>query len=160
MRISENFTLKELTISQTAVRKQYKEQFDPSAEIINNLKTLAEEILQPARARLGCPIRVSSGYRCLRVNKSIGGSSTSDHVKGLAADVHNTNGSDIEIAKVILLMGLPFKQMIIEFGTLAEPSWIHISYDKFNNKQQILRAYKQGRATKYKTLTRKDILDV
>ncbi len=160
MKLTNNFTLSELTTSQTAVRKQYKEQFNPPQEIVDNLRTLAQEVLQPLRGFMGCPIRVSSGYRSPRLNKAIGGSKTSDHMKGMAADIHNSNGSDIDLAKVIIHHGIPFKQMIIEFGTMANPRWIHISYDENNNKRQILRAYKQGRSTRYRTLTEKDIRDV
>lgn len=153
MKISNNFSLDELLQSQTATRKQIKEQFTPPQEVINNLKDLVVNVLQPIRNLLGCAIRVSSGYRCLRLNKAIGGSTTSQHSKGQAGDIKNTCGSDIEIAKVVVNHNIEFDQMIIEFGTLSHPQWIHISYNKGKNRKQILRAYKSGKKTVYMQIT-------
>lgn len=157
MKLSSNFSLSELLRSQTATRRGYKEQFEPPAEIIKNLRLLVENVLQPIRDILGTPIRVSSGYRCPRLNKRIGGSPTSQHRFGMAADLHNTDGSDIDIAKAVVEHGIQFDQMIIEFGTLSSPRWIHISYREGNNRGQILRAYKSGRRTRYKVLSCLDI---
>ena len=157
MKLSNNFTLQEMLASQTATRKQIKEQFNPPAEVIENLRLLAVNVLQPIRNLLGCSIRISSGYRCARLNKAIGGSLTSQHSVGQAADINNTCGSDIDLAKIVVNHNIEFDQMIIEFGTLANPNWIHISYNKKRNRRQILRAYKQGRRTVYKEISVKDI---
>jgi uncharacterized protein YcbK (DUF882 family) len=157
MKLSNNFNLSEMLQSQTATRKQIKEQFNPPQEVIDNLKQLTVNVLQPIRDALGCSIRISSGYRCARLNKAIGGSLTSQHSVGQAADINNHCGSDIELAKIVVNNGIKFDQMIIEFGTLANPNWIHISYNPKRNRGQILRAYKSGRRTVYKEISANDI---
>jgi zinc D-Ala-D-Ala carboxypeptidase len=84
MRLSENFSLEELTASETAARKGIDN--TPSEEVINNLKRLAAA-LQEVRALLNHrAILVSSGYRSPELNQAVGGSATSDHCKGFAAD--------------------------------------------------------------------------
>ena len=70
MNLTKNFTLDEMLRSETASRMGLKEQFNPPVEIINNLKALCINILQPLRDRVG-PIRVTSGYRSPRLNKQL-----------------------------------------------------------------------------------------
>lgn len=86
--LSQNFTLGELLHSSTAERdfRLKEEQENPPEEIIDNLQYLVETALQPIRDRLGYPIRINSGYRCTVLNKLIGGSATSQHCRGEAAD--------------------------------------------------------------------------
>jgi hypothetical protein len=88
MPMSKNFVLRELLRSNAAERdEQLKiEQENPPPEIIDNLRYLVETALQPIRNRLGFPIRINSGYRCPLVNKLVGGSATSQHCRGEAAD--------------------------------------------------------------------------
>ncbi len=88
MPLSKNFTLGELLCSPTAERdRQLKtEQENPPDEILDNLQYLVETALQPIRSRMVFPIRISSGYRCLLLNKMVGGSATSQHCRGEAAD--------------------------------------------------------------------------
>lgn len=88
MKLSNNFTLGELVRSETAERQENlkREQDNPPEIIISNLKYLAETALEPIRKRLGFPIRISSGYRCFGLNSKVGGSSTSQHCHGEAAD--------------------------------------------------------------------------
>jgi zinc D-Ala-D-Ala carboxypeptidase len=88
MPLSKDFTLEELLQSEVAERDERlkREQQNPPSEIVENLKYLTETVLQPLRTRLGFPIRITSGYRCALVNKLVGGSATSQHCSGEAAD--------------------------------------------------------------------------
>jgi zinc D-Ala-D-Ala carboxypeptidase len=121
MRLSENFSLEELTASETAARKGIDN--TPSEEVINNLKRLAAA-LQEVRALLNHrAILVSSGYRSPELNQAVGGSATSDHCKGLAADfICPSYGTPNDIVRAIAASGLSFKQVIREFDR-----WVHLS---------------------------------
>lgn len=146
MNITKDFTLEEMTRSEAATRHGFKEQFTPNEEIKNNLKQLCDNILQPLREKLGVKISITSGYRCKRVNNAIGGSETSQHVFGQAADI-NVNGlTTMELCRKIKEFDLPFDQLIEEFG-----QWVHVSYSD-RNRRQVLQATKNGRATKYAPL--------
>jgi zinc D-Ala-D-Ala carboxypeptidase len=121
MRLSENFSLEELTASETAARKGIDN--TPSEEVIDNLKRLAAA-LQEVRALLNHrAILVSSGYRSPELNQAVGGSATSDHCKGLAADfICPSYGTPNDIVRAIAASGLSFKQVIREFDR-----WVHLS---------------------------------
>jgi zinc D-Ala-D-Ala carboxypeptidase len=121
MRLSENFSLEELTASETAARKGIDN--TPSEEVINNLKRLAAA-LQEVRALLNHrAILISSGYRSHELNQAVGGSATSDHCKGLAADfICPSYGTPNDIIRAIAASGLSFKQVIREFDR-----WVHLS---------------------------------
>jgi len=156
MKLSKNFTLRELTESNTATRLGIDN--SPDAQQISNLAELCENVLQPIRDRIGKPIRVTSGFRNIETNRAIGGSSTSDHCHGCACDVKlivdGENMSEI-IYHTLIALDIPFKQMIWEFGDEnleGSPQWVHIAFDKMNNKRQKLQAYKDKEITKYRTL--------
>jgi zinc D-Ala-D-Ala carboxypeptidase len=121
MRLSENFSLEELTTSETAARKGIDN--TPSEEVIDNLKRLAAA-LQEVRALLNHrAILISSGYRSPELNQAVGGSATSDHCKGLAADfICPSYGTPNDIVRAIAASGLSFKQVIREFDR-----WVHLS---------------------------------
>ena len=121
MRLSENFSLEELTASETAARKGIDN--TPSEDVISNLKRLAAA-LQEVRALLNHrSILVSSGYRSPELNQAVGGSATSDHCKGLAADfICPSYGSPNDIVRAIAASDLSFKQVIREFD-----KWVHLS---------------------------------
>jgi len=121
MRLSENFSLEELTASETAARKGIDN--SPSEEVIDNLKRLAAA-LQEVRALLNHrAILISSGYRSPELNQAVGGSATSDHCKGLAADfICPSYGTPNDIVRAIAASGLSFKQVIREFDR-----WVHLS---------------------------------
>jgi zinc D-Ala-D-Ala carboxypeptidase len=121
MRLSENFSLEELTASETAARKGIDN--TPSEEVIDNLKRLAAA-LQEVRALLNHrAILISSGYRSHELNQAVGGSATSDHCKGLAADfICPSYGTPNDIVRAIAASGLSFKQVIREFD-----KWVHLS---------------------------------
>ena len=121
MRLSPNFTLEELTVSEVAARHGLDN--TPPQEIIENLKRLAEA-LQTLRSFFGNnAIIVTSGYRSPEVNQKVGGSKNSDHLKGLAADfIVPSFGTPDQVIRAILASGVPFKQAIREFDR-----WTHFS---------------------------------
>lgn len=126
------FTIKELCKSSTATQRNINN--TPNSEIVSNLEQLVDNILDPLREKYGSPIKVNSGYRCEKLNKAVGGSNTSQHLYGLAADI--TTGSKLGNKKLFILaqqMNLPFDQLIDE----KTYSWIHISFSK-NPRKQVL----------------------
>jgi hypothetical protein len=139
MKLSENFSLSEFTETSTGLPNK------PNQEAITNLKYLAQYVLQPARDKFG-PIEVTSGYRSEKVNAAVGGSATSDHLKGKAADIKH---KDLASVFAFIRKQTNFKQLIWEFGTDKQPAWIHVSYDVNNNKGEVLKAIKKNGKTKY-----------
>lgn len=125
MKLSPHFSLEEFIVSQVAQR--FAIDNTPPEDVISNLKHLCETILEPARQALG-PLRVSSGYRCLDLNTRIGGSINSAHIYGHAADILPISCSKIQFARWVV-DHVKFDQVILEFGTIDDPSWIHVSSD-------------------------------
>lgn len=140
--ISKNITYKEATKSRTAVKYGYLNK--PNSIQLAAMKLVANKVFQPVREYLGVAIAVTSFFRSLKVNKKVGGSKTSSHVKGeaidLDADVYG-KATNAEIFYFIL-ENLEFDQLIWEFGDSDEPAWVHVSYRKDNNRKQALIAYK------------------
>jgi hypothetical protein len=133
-----NFSLQELLL--TSNRKFDNEQYNPPAEIIENLRALCVNVLQPLRDALGTPVNLNSGYRCPSLNRAIGGAKNSQHMSGQAADIVDfTNGNEY-LFKKIKELNLPFDQMIDEFNF----RWVHVSYDPSRNRRQILQAQKDA----------------
>ncbi len=147
MRLSRNFMLREFVNSTTAARKGISNK--PTEVHLANLSFLINNVIQPIRDKIG-PIRVTSGYRSPALNRAIGGSSRSQHSKGMAADIQFVRDNEMDnkvIFDTILEMELDFDQMINEF----DYSWIHISYNKKKNRKQVLEAYKDANnKTKYR----------
>ncbi len=142
MKLSPNFTLEEMLESQTARRKGISEQFTPSPEVINSLRALCKNILQPLRDAIGGPIKVSSGYRTPRLNRAIGGARNSQHMVGEAADIQGLNGlTNKQLFNKIKQLNLPFDQLIWEFGNDQNPAWVHVSFGP-RNRRQIIRVTK------------------
>lgn len=135
-KLSTHFTLHELLASQTATRKNITEQFDPPGEILENLKFLCANLLEKLRVLNGNnPLFLSSGYRCLRLNKAVGGVKNSQHMRGQAADVDfGSKKANKEFFDKIRKSDLVFDQLLNEFGF----SWVHISLKKEGNRQQVL----------------------
>ena len=146
MRLSKNFTLQEMVHSYTAVKKGILN--EPNEAQIENLRILCENVLQPLRDALG-PIHISSGFRSVKLNTAIGGSSSSQHcaLKGAASDI-DMGKRNAEVFNYIK-DHLVWDQLIWEFGTDENPSWVHVSYNEGHNRKQILKAIKQGGKTKY-----------
>lgn len=135
--ISTNLSLAECITSQTAERKKIDN--TPNAAVICSLRLVAEKVFQPLRKHFGKPIRVSSGYRSPALNRSIGGSVTSQHVKGEALDLQGTNGVTNAQIYNYIKKNLDFDQLIWEYGTDKEPAWVHVSYKAKGNRKQALR---------------------
>lgn len=144
------FTIGELTESATARRYNIKNV--PGTIELTNLISLVENLLDPLRSLLGKPIFVSSGYRCKALNSKVGGSKTSQHMKGQAADIYLKGLSNIVIAKVLVVSDLQWDQCII-YDKLENPTWIHLSYKTSGNRNQIL--FYNGKS--YVTVTKEQI---
>jgi zinc D-Ala-D-Ala carboxypeptidase len=142
MKISENFTLQELTKSATAKSRGLTNQ--PTAQHQKNLVELVNNILQPLRTALGRSIDVTSGYRSHELNNAVGGSKTSQHSLGQAADIVVQGMTPKQVCEKIIELGLPFDQLIEEFGR-----WVHVSYDPSRNRKQVLTARTVNNKTVY-----------
>lgn len=127
------FTIEELCRSDKA--RQIGISNTPTDDIIDSLSDLVENVLDPARGMLGRTVTVNSGYRCLELNKSVGGAPTSQHTKGEAADLTTGNREENKRLFEIIRDHLPFDQLINEY----DYSWIHVSYRQGNNRKQILK---------------------
>ena len=149
MNLSQNFSLAEMTKSETALRLDLPN--DPEPDHLENMKALAENVLQPVRNYFGMGVKVNSAYRHPDVNKAVGGSTTSDHCKGMAADIEIPGIPNAELAEWIQ-DNLEFRQLILEFYTPGVPDsgWVHVSYNSSDNKKQVLTAMKENGKTVYK----------
>lgn len=147
MKLSRNFSLLELTKSDTAIRKDIDN--TPSNEVINNLTNLCTMVLQKVRDSHGLVI-VTSGYRSPELNKNIGGSATSDHTKGCAADFEVPQLDNKQLA-LWIKDNLIFKQLILEFYEEGIPNsgWVHCSFEEGKNNSEVLTAKKEGKKTVY-----------
>jgi hypothetical protein len=141
MKLSNNFTLEELTKSQEALRLGIPN--EPSADHIFNLQLLCQYILQPVRDNFNLPMTVSSGYRSAELCEKIGSSSKSQHTKGEAADFEVFGLPNKDVSDWIV-NNLDYDQCILEFWTPDEPNsgWIHCSYSAAKNRRQYLKASK------------------
>lgn len=149
MELSKNFTLREMTRSQTATRKGIDNK--PSGIHEANLILLCQHILQPLRDYYGRPLRITSGYRSPELCLAIGSSVNSQHAKGQAADFEIPGVSNKDLAEYIR-DNLSFDQLILEFFSPSDPNsgWVHCSFNnKVENRKQFLRAYKDNGKTKY-----------
>ena len=144
MKLTDNFYLYEFLRSQTAARHNIT--MDPPIEVIDNLRRLCVDVLQPLRDTIGLSITVSSGYRPPKLNGLIGGSTNSAHMDGRAADIIVNGETPLEVAQTIRDMELPYDQVIHEFG-----QWVHVGIprEEDNARLQELTAYKQGGRTRY-----------
>lgn len=182
MRLSENFYLEEFLISQTAERhggEMLEQQRNPEQAVQQNIHYLVQHSLQPLRTLLKTAMTVTSGYRCLPLNRAIGSKDTSQHLKGQAADIKLSNEivnsvSRTRIKKIINnkvrnVTGKPLRddinsnfflfatacfyrdeldidQIIHEFGSDGQPSWVHLSCsnDPERDKRQMLLINSSG----------------
>ena len=149
MRISKHISYREATHSATAKRRGLDN--TPNQEQLENMSRVAEFIFEPLRLFVGGPIKINSFFRSVAVNRAVGGTSRSQHCKGQAIDIddvfgHKTNAEMFQYVRE----NLDFDQMIWEFGSNNNPSWLHISYvSKAENRNRILRAVKRDGKTKY-----------
>lgn len=137
MRLSEHFTLEELTKSQTAVRRGIDN--TPSAESLENLELVCEHILEPIRNHFGIPFSPNSGYRSPELNAAVGGSTSSQHMSGGAVDVEVPGIPNKDLFRWVR-DNLEFDQIILEFYRegVEDSGWVHISYRHGDNRKQVL----------------------
>lgn len=158
-KLSENFTYEEMLVSSTASKYGIKN--EPDAVSKANLTLLCQTFLQPMRNAYGKPIIVTSGYRCPALNTKVGGSKTSQHMKGQAADINDGTGykqsmearyeANAKLFDFIYQRG-GYDQLINEFpDTKGRPQWVHVSYNPNLKKQrgQALVAKKVNGKTVY-----------
>ena len=148
MNLTTNFSLAEMTRSDTALRLDLPN--TPSQEQITNMQELAFNVLQKVRDHFAKGVKVYSGFRHPDVNAKVGGSKTSDHCKGMAADIEIPGLANAELAKWIV-DNLIFRQVILEFYTpgIPDSGWVHVSYVPGDNKKQVLTATKKDGKTVY-----------
>ena len=148
--LSANFSLHEMCKSETALRLNIDN--TPDETETENLRLLCENVLQPVRDHYGKGVKVNSGYRSPELNSSpaVGGSKTSDHCKGMAADIEIPGVANADLAQFIM-DNLSYTQLILEFYTQGIPDsgWVHISFDPSNLKKQELTATKVAGKTQY-----------
>ena len=151
-RISKHISYKEATFSQTATRKDIDN--TPSEEVLQRMKTVAENIFEPLRAYVGGPIKINSFYRSIMLNTAIGGSKSSQHTRGEAIDIDDTLGCMSNKDMFTFIKDeLDFDQLIWEFGDDENPAWVHVSYvSPENNRRRILKASKVNGKTTYNVM--------
>jgi hypothetical protein len=148
MNLSANFSLHEMCKSETALRMGYDN--TPDEEATENLRLLCEKVLQPVRDHYGKGVKVNSAYRSPESNAAVGGSKTSDHCKGMAADIEIPGVANADLAQWIM-DNLDYTQLILEFYTpgIPDSGWVHVSFDQNNLKKQELTATKVAGKTTY-----------
>ena len=145
MKLSQHLSLSEVTRSESAKRNGISNM--PIPLHIENFKLLAEKVFEPVRVHFGVPIYISSGYRSAELNAiTTGASKTSDHCLGRAIDVdmdgHTTSITNNDIFHWVI-KNLKFKQVIAEYPIDGKLSWVHISYDEKNLKNEVLICVKK-----------------
>ena len=150
MKLTEHFTLEEMTVSPTAKKLGLSNQ--PTPEHIENMKYCCEKILEPVRAHFGKPVKINSSYRSPLVNKAVGGSKTSQHVNGQAIDFE-IEGLDNKTVADWVADNLEFDQVILEFYTKGDKNsgWVHASIKKEggNRKQRLVATKSKAGGTTY-----------
>jgi len=126
------FTLYEMTQSPTARRLHINN--TATDKVANNLLELVTNVLDPLRLAWGHPIVVTSGYRCPKLNKAVGGATNSQHQYGQAADIRTVSDhpdDNMRLLQCLLELNLPFDKLIAEYvDGQGRPDWIHVSYSQ------------------------------
>jgi zinc D-Ala-D-Ala carboxypeptidase len=150
MKVTEHVSYKEVTKSNTAIRRGIEN--IPSGEQMENIKLLCEKVFEPLREHVGGPIAINSLFRSVELNIAIGGAASSQHCanNGAAMDIDDTLGrmSNAEMFNFIK-DNLDFDQLIWEFGTDENPDWVHVSYKERGNRKQILKCKRVNGKTVY-----------
>lgn len=135
--LTANFTLEEMCKSQIALNRGWDNM--AKGEVIENLRQLCENILQPIRSHFSLPVTVISGYRSANVNRAAGGKWNSQHLIGQAADIEIFGVHNADLWRFIYGK-LPFDQVIAEHLKQDDPNagWIHVSYNKSGNRGESL----------------------
>lgn len=134
--LSDHFSLREMTLSGTGIRLGIDN--TPEEEVTENLRALCIEVLEPLRRRYG-RIIITSGYRCERLNKAVGGAKNSQHLRGEAADIHVTGTNMCVKYASFLQSETDFDQLIMEPIGAKEKRWLHVSYTRRRqNRHQVV----------------------
>lgn len=141
MKLSEHFSLEEMTKSQTALRRNLPNQ--PSEAQTEALILLCENVLEPVRSHFSIPFTPSSGYRSAELCVAIGSSVSSQHAKGEAADFEVPSISNLELCTWII-NNLDFDQLILECYTGGNTGWVHCSYKAKDNRREVLTYDKEN----------------
>ncbi len=146
--LSANFSLHEMCKSETAMRMGFDN--TPGDDETENLRLLCEKVLQPVRDHYGKGVKVNSAYRSPESNAAVGGSKTSDHCKGMAADIEIPGVANADLAQWIM-DNLDYTQLILEFYTpgIPDSGWVHVSYNPADLRKQELTATKVAGKTQY-----------
>ena len=153
MIISPNLTLGQLIKSPTAERLNIKN--NPNEEQLSNLTVMAYEIFEPLRDLIDFPIIILSGYRCKKLNKILGGSKKSQHMEGKAIDLYSSCEKSMVENRVLfytIKKKLKFDELIWEFGDESNPSWVHVSFDLYKNRNHVLKTFKKRKKTIYEKI--------
>ena len=128
--LSKNFKISQLIFSPTATRLGLDNL--PTKDIVANLNALTEFVLEPLYSIFGIHMTVSSGYRCIELNRALGSNDTSQHVKGQAVDLIFPHLLIADVITGIKNSKIAYDQLICEYS-----QWIHISFDRKKDKQRM-----------------------
>ena len=138
--LSPHFTLREFIVSGVALRRHIDNTpADPA--VVDRLRLLAEKVLEPLRCHFGV-IRITSGYRCPRLNAAVGGRPASQHLRGEAADIHI---SSVEVGEKMFRFieeNLDFDQLLFEHSMRNGCRWLHVSCREAGNRHEAISDYK------------------
>lgn len=148
-KISDHITYAEATKSQTATRNHLTN--DPGPDELSAMQYIAKCVFEPLRIHFDMPIAISSFFRSRTVNSLVGGSGSSQHVKGEAMDIDAEIFGGITNKQIFdyIKKNLPFDQLIWEFGDENKPAWVHVSLKVANNRHQVLKSVKMSGKTVY-----------
>ena len=151
MKISQNFSLNELTKSDTAIRQGLEN--EPDQDQLISLTALVHKCLQPIRSKYEKVVTCTSGFRTPEVCKSVGSSSKSQHCRGEACDFEILGLDNKTVAQSIPDIVGEFDQLILEYyidSVAGNSGWIHLSYNRLgSNRNECLRAVRKDGETKY-----------
>lgn len=142
--LTKHFKLSEFTRSKKAIDLGIDN--TPSNDVIIRLTQLAEKVLEPLRAHFGLPVKITSGFRCPALNSKVGGSNTSQHLLGEAADIKIPGVPNVEVWKYIK-DNLPYDQLIAEYLRQDDDTagWVHVSLRAVKNRQEAKSCIGKGR---------------
>ena len=153
IKISNHISYKEATRSVTALRLGIDN--TPNEYQLQNMEIIAKKVFEPLREAVNAPIKINSFFRSEKLNKAIGGSTKSQHCQGRAIDIDDVYGSVSNAYMFYYIKdNLDFDQLIWEFGSDANPDWVHVSYvDEDSNRKRCLKAIRENGKTKYIDIT-------
>jgi zinc D-Ala-D-Ala carboxypeptidase len=144
MKLSHHFTLAEMTVTTTGIPNE-----PASVAIVENLRKVCANILEPVHKKFGRAIVIHSGYRSPAVNKAVKGSAASQHCKGEAADFHVSGVTVMEVAQWLSASDIDYDQLILENYVPGQASsgWVHCSFSALNRNMELTKF--KGSSTYY-----------